>query len=159
MLPARRFVYRQDSLTAMPRVIAVLRYAWALPATAVGLLAAACALCAGASLQLVDGAFEVGGGRLAQIVRRTRRTRRFVAITFGHVIIGVDHSTLRRVRAHERVHVQQYERWGPLFFPLYLGSSVVQWLCGRDPYADNRFEREAYACELKMTDLHDQPFA
>ena len=129
----------------------VLRYAWALPATAVGLLVAACALCAGASARLVDGVIEVDGGRLVEFVRRTRRARGFVAITFGHVIIGVDHSTLHCVRAHERVHVRQYERWGPLFIPLYLGSSIVQWLGGRDAYADNRFEREACACEDDAT--------
>ena len=49
------------------------------------------------------------------------------------------------MRAHERVHVRQYERLGALFFPLYVGSSLVQWLRGRDPYFDNHFEREAYA--------------
>lgn len=25
-----------------------------------------------------------------------------------------------------RVHVRQYERWGVLFFPLYLGSSLLE---------------------------------
>jgi hypothetical protein len=40
---------------------------------------------------------------------------RFAAITFGHVIIGLDHPLLSRVRTHELVHVQQYERAGVRF--------------------------------------------
>jgi hypothetical protein len=59
------------------------------------------------------------------------------------VIVGVDRAELKRSRAHEQVHVRQYERWGILFFPLYLGSSLGQLLRGRRPYRDNRFEREA----------------
>jgi hypothetical protein len=42
------------------------------------------------------------------------------------------------------VHVRQYERWGPLFVPAYLLSSLVELLRGRRPYRDNWFEREAY---------------
>jgi len=87
----------------------------------------------------------LAGGRLNQFVSLLPGPTKFVAITFGHVIIGVDHVVLRRVRSHEHVHVQQYERWGVLFFPLYVGSSVVQLLRGRDPYLNNCFEREAYA--------------
>jgi hypothetical protein len=49
------------------------------------------------------------------------------------------------VRQHERVHVRQYERFGVFFFPLYLGSSGLQLMRGRNPYLDNAFEREAYA--------------
>jgi hypothetical protein len=40
--------------------------------------------------------------------------------------------------------VRQYERWGPLFLPLYLGYSLVLWLQRRDPYLENPFEVEAY---------------
>ena len=68
----------------------------------------------------------------------------FSAITFGHVILAVDHATLAAVRAHEQVHVRQYERWGIFFFPAYLLSSLVQLARGRRPYLDNYFEREAY---------------
>ena len=41
--------------------------------------------------------------------------------------------------------MRQYERWGPLFGPAYLLSSLVQLARGRRPYWDNHFEREAYA--------------
>ena len=70
---------------------------------------------------------------------------RFCAITFGHVVVCTDQWTAAAVRAHEHVHVHQYERLGALFFPLYIGSSVAQLLRGRDPYFENRFEREACA--------------
>jgi len=36
-----------------------------------------------------------------------------------------------------------YEKWGVLFFPLYCGSSLIQLLCGRNPYSGNHFERQA----------------
>jgi len=122
-----------------------LRYAWALPATAVGLLLAIVAMVAGARPRVVNGVVEVGGGHLARLTAFLPRGASFAAITFGHVIIGLDHSLLRRVRAHELIHVQQYERWGALFFPFYAASSLVQLLRGRHPYLDNAFEREAYA--------------
>jgi hypothetical protein len=127
------------------RIIRFARYAWAAPATAVGLAAALFAFLLGAHARVVDGVVEVGGGRLAAWVARLPKALRFEAITLGHVVLGATHTALCELRAHERVHVRQYERWGLLFFPLYLGSSLVQCLRGRDPYLHNRFEREAFA--------------
>ena len=65
--------------------------------------------------------------------------------SLGHVILGLSAHNLEAVRAHELVHVRQYERWGALFVPAYLASSL--WHCPRGgcAYRDNRFEREAYA--------------
>ena len=120
------------------------RYVWAAPATLVGLVGAAFALAAGASARRVEGTLEVGGGHVRGFVMRLPEGCRFGAITLGHVIIGLDAEVLARARAHERVHVRQYERWGPLFFPLYAASSLWQLALGRDPYRDNRFEREAF---------------
>ena len=155
--PGRRFVFANvgaarrltwsrlaSTLEPMRRIYIVLRYAWALPATTVGLLFASFALCAGATIRFAEGVIEVAGGQLDRIVSLLPASARFVAITFGHVIIGTDHAVLRRVRSHEHVHVQQYERWGALFFPLYVASSLVQLFHGRDPYLNNCFEREAY---------------
>ena len=129
----------------MRQMFLVLRYAWALPATAVGLVFAVLALFAGATIRLVEGTIEVAGGRLHLVALLLPPAARFVAITFGHVIIGIDHTVLWRVRSHEHVHVEQYERWGILFFPLYVASSFAQLLRGRNPYLNNCFEREAYA--------------
>ena len=122
-----------------------LRYLWVSPASLVGLAFAAVALAGGARARRVQGALEVGGGCVRALVERLPEGLRFGAITLGHVIVGIDHRVLELAREHEQVHVRQYERWGILFFPLYLGSSVVQYLRGRDPYRDNCFEAEAFA--------------
>jgi hypothetical protein len=68
-------------------------------------------------------------------------------MTLGHVVLAQDQRSLIASRKHERVHVAQYERWGPLMIPLYLISSGAAGLSGKHPYWDNRFEREAFAEE------------
>lgn len=133
----------------------IVRYTWASPATAIGLVLAVAARAAGASVAVVDGIIEVGGGRFGRAVSRLPRALRFSAITFGHVVIGVSQEALVRCRAHERVHVCQYERWGALFFPLYVGSSLWQILRGRSPYWHNHFERQAYREETAAPELPD----
>jgi hypothetical protein len=65
------------------------------------------------------------------------------AITLGHVVLAQSEADLVRTRAHERIHVRQYERWGPFFPALYLVASLIAFLEGGDAYFDNRFEREA----------------
>ncbi len=122
----------------------LVRYMWAAPASAVGLVLLLVARAAGATVAPLDGTLEVGGGRIALFIARLPQFMRFNAITFGHVILGIDHDVLAQCRTHERVHVRQYERWGVLFFPLYLGSSLVELLRGRNPYWNNYFERQAY---------------
>ena len=131
----------------MRHIVLILRYVWASPASAVGFIVSAVALGSGATIRLVSGVIEVAGGRTYWCISFLPPSLRFAAITFGHVIIGINHAVLRRVRQHERVHVQQYERWGVLFFPLYLTSSLIQLVRGRDPYLNNHFEREAYRAE------------
>ena len=129
----------------MSRLSTVLRYAWAAPATLVGLLVALPAFATGARARVIDGVIEIAGGGVERLIAALPRRYRFCAITFGHLVVCTDQPTAAAVRAHEHVHVRQYERLGALFFPLYIGSSVVQLLRGRDPYFDNRFEREACA--------------
>jgi len=129
---------------SMRRLELIFRYAWTSPATAIGLVFSVLAMLAGARPRMVNGVLEVAGGHLRSLMAVLPRCAGFAAITFGHVIIGLDHSLLRCIRAHELVHVQQYERWGVLFFPLYLASSFWQLMRGRHPYLDNVFEREAY---------------
>jgi hypothetical protein len=124
--------------------VRVLAYAWAAPYSAVGFLFGALALLFGARIQAHQGALEFGGGKIGALLARLPARFRFCAITLGHVILGVDGPALAAARAHEQVHVRQYERWGPLFVPAYLLSSLTQWVCGRRPYFDNHFEREAY---------------
>ena len=129
-------------MNSMPLVGTVLRYAWAAPASTIGLLVAAPALATGiARAAWHTGVLEVSlvGGRW----RRSARAWPFVAITFGHVVLAQSLRTQRLVRAHERVHVAQYERLGPLFLLAYPLESLLQLLRGSRPYVDNRFEREA----------------
>ena len=121
-----------------------LRYAWASPATGVGLVLAAIAGAFGAKFAVVDGVIEVAVDGLERVLARAPRPARFDAITFGHVVIGTSAATLAACRAHERVHVRQYERFGLLFFPLYLGASLVELLRGRHPYWHNPFEQQAF---------------
>ena len=66
-----------------------------------------------------------------------------MAITIGHVVLGRDAGALARSRAHERVHVRQYEVWGPLFVPAYFFKGFVAYCRGGHPYWDNPFERAA----------------
>jgi len=119
--------------------------AWAVPYSLLGLLFGLAVVAFGGRAQLRAGALEFGGGRLGRLAARLPAPLRFCAITFGHVILGTDAATLAAVRAHEQVHVRQYERWGIFFLPAYLLCSLFELLRGRRPYLDNAFEREAYA--------------
>ena len=131
-----------------PRTRRPLRaYLWVAPITLAGLALAALACLAGASARRVDGVLEVGGARRLRGLGRLPGLRGVEAITLGHVILGRDHATLARWRHHEQVHVRQHERWGPLFWPLYLGGSLRAWLRGGDAYRDNPFECEAFSAE------------
>lgn len=58
------------------------------------------------------------------------------------------------LRVHELEHVRQQFRWGPLFYPAYVGSSIFLWLFSqRHPYYDNPFERGArQAAGQQVTD-------
>jgi hypothetical protein len=121
--------------------------AWAMPYSALGCLAGLAVVLCGGQWQLRAGVLEFCGGGLGRLASRLPPPLRVCAITLGHVVLGVDRATLAAVRAHEQVHVRQYERWGVLFVPAYLASSAVQLLRRRRPYLDNHFEREARASD------------
>ena len=122
-----------------------LRYLWAAPATLVGLSLVPLALLQGGRARVVRGVVEVHGGVITRLLRRGLPwVGPGAACTLGHVVWGCDQTCLDMNREHERVHVRQYEKWGPLFIPLYLAASVIAWRKGLDPYLDNPFEVEAY---------------
>jgi len=133
----------------------LLRYVWALPNTLVGLVLGVIALLGGGRWRIHLGVVEFYGGRVGAAVAALPRVLGFSAMTLGHVILAVDRSALAQLRRHEHVHVRQYERWGPLFVPAYLLSSLVQLLRGRNPYRENHFERQAYA--LAPARYRDRP--
>ena len=128
-------------------------YLWVLPGTLVGLCLTPLALVRGGRARVVDGVLEVYGGWVTMLLQRGNRWMRgpISAITLGHVVLGCDAQALERTRRHERVHVRQYERWGPLFIPVYLLCSVWLSLRGFNAYLDNPFEVEAYAVDDGQT--------
>ena len=89
-----------------------LRYLWAAPATAAGLILGALVCAPGASARVADGVLEVAGVRLEGRVGSGDAGRHggFVAITFGRGFIGQSHAVLAGLRAHEHEHVRQDER-------------------------------------------------
>ncbi len=123
------------------------RYLWPLPWTAAGLLLSGLVLAFGGRAHIHTGVLEVSGGWLGRRAGRGVGPFNVVAITLGHVVLGSSAEALNRLRAHERVHVRQYERWGLLLVPAYLADGLWQALRGRHPYRDNRFERPAFDAE------------
>ena len=120
-------------------IIRIAAYIWASPYTAIGLLIG---VAFGGKPQLVSGVFEIHSPRIAWLL--THLPVRAAAMTMGHVVLGQTPLHLQRTRLHERVHVRQFERWGPLFIPAYLACSLWLWVRGRDAYRGNPFECEAY---------------
>lgn len=119
-------------------------YLWVLPTTCVGLPFVPLAWLGGGRVRVVRGVMEVHGRWVAKVLERVPIVGGASAMTLGHIVIGRDAACLESTREHERVHVRQVERWGPLFIPAYLTASVLVRLRGLDPYLDNPFEREAY---------------
>ena len=123
----------------------IFRYGWAAPATLLG-VAAIGAGCWRARVRVVDGVLEAHGPAIAWGLRHlTLIEHGAAALTLGHVVLGVDGPSLEWTRAHERVHVRQYEAWGPLFFPAYVAFSMWAQARGRHFYFDNPFEMEAFS--------------
>lgn len=126
-------------------VLRMLTYLWALPTTMLGLIFVPLAMLTRGGVRVVSGVIEVYGGWVEVFLRRcTLLPNGASAMTLGHVVLGRDETLLDLTRAHERVHVRQVERWGPLFIPAYLIASIVQWIRGKRAYDDNPFEREAF---------------
>jgi hypothetical protein len=118
---------------------------WASPNTLLGLTAGLLAVLSGGRGQIRAGCIEFYGGLLTWTLKRMPLTGGVLAMTLGHCVIGQTESGLAIAREHERIHVSQYERWGPFFLPAYLVASGWLWLTGRDCYRENPFEVEAYA--------------
>jgi hypothetical protein len=118
---------------------------WASPASALGLMAGLLGLATGGQIRRRGRVLECYGGFVNWLLERMfPRPLGALAMTLGHVVLGRNEAALDVTRKHELVHVEQYERWGPLFIPTYLLCSLVLWLRGRDGYHDNPFEQEAY---------------
>lgn len=120
-------------------ILTLLRYAWALPTTAVGLMAGMLTLASGGRVQRRPGILEFHGGFSTWLARRIG----FAAMTLGHVVVGRNPQCLEDCREHEMAHVRQVEIWGPLFIPAYFFASFLAWRKGHHYYLDNWFETDA----------------
>jgi hypothetical protein len=95
----------------------------------------------GGQARWVSGVLEIHGGGIEFILSRLIPIRGgATALTLGHVVVARDAEGLARSRAHERVHVRQYERFGPFMVPAYFALSAYVWLRGRHYYFDHPLE-------------------
>ncbi len=117
---------------------------WASPYPLLGIFLGIIGLCTGGSVRIRGRIIEFYGGGVKWLLGRFFLGEGAMAFTLGHTILGQTDAALDISRDHEMVHVRQYERWGPLMGPAYLGCSLGLWLTGRRAYRDNPFEREAY---------------
>ena len=118
---------------------------WVAPWSLVGLTIGLLSCLTGGSGRRVDHTLEFHGGLAKWLLQLTPIGA--IAITVGHVILARNQAALDETRNHERVHVGQYERWGPLFVPAYFLSSLIVWMQGKRAYRDNLFEAEAFAID------------
>jgi hypothetical protein len=125
-------------------IIRLLAMLWASPYTFLGLLLGMVGLCTGGRAQVRGRVVEFHGGGVKWLLQRFFGGTGAMALTLGHTVLGQTAAALNICREHELVHVRQFERWGPLMGPAYLGCSLLLWLVGRRPYRDNPFERQAY---------------
>jgi hypothetical protein len=122
-----------------------------------GLVAVPFVLLTGGTARLVDGVLDVHGGLATRPLQRGLPwVGSVAAITLGHVVFGYDAVWLASARAHERIHVGQYETWRPLSLA-YLALSLTLRMRGKGPYRDNPFEKEAYTRTHKSLGLRDGP--
>lgn len=142
LLPPKDIQLPANFSRPIHRLIRIAAYVWASPYTLSGI---AIGLVLGGRFQTVDGVVEISGSRIQGALNRFPQPA--MAMTLGHVVFGQTKSDLSVSRLHERVHVRQYERWGPAFVPVYLAASLYLFLLGRDWYRGNPFEIEAYAVD------------
>ena len=127
---------------------ALTRYIWSSPNSLIGLLFAPTVFLGEGGVDVVDGVLELHGSFISWVLRYcVPMPGGAAAITFGHVVLGRDKRTLVVTRVHERVHVRQYERWGPAFIPAYLLAALWGLITRTGMYHGNRFEREAMRAE------------
>jgi hypothetical protein len=126
-------------------VLRLLAMLWASPYTLLGLFLGLIGLCTGGRVRIRVPVVEFYGGGVQWLLQRFFFGKGAMAFTLGHTVLGQTDATLDASRDHELVHVRQFERWGLLMGPAYLGCSLVLWLMGRRPYRDNPFERQAFA--------------
>jgi hypothetical protein len=115
-------------------------YLWTLPVTLIGLIFVILIAITGGTVRVRGGVIEAQGGIAVRLLRGGRIHSGGAAGTLGHVILARDAECLERSRDHERKHVRQFERWGPLLLPAYWIVAGWLWFRGLHPYLDHPFE-------------------
>jgi hypothetical protein len=126
----------------MRALLLVLQYVWAFPWTLFGLVMGSLGLLTGGTVQRRGAVFEFHGGAVRWFLERL--PSQAMAMTIGFTVMGLTGAALDISRNHELIHVAQYGRWGPLFVPAYMISSLYIRMKGGRAYRDNPFEVEAY---------------
>lgn len=121
-------------------LVLCIRYCGAFPVSCIGIVLLPFVVLSGGAVAIAAGVIEAEGAIASFLLSRLH----IDAIAIGHVVFGRNRDSLIRCRNHDRVHVRQCERWGPLFPVLYLLSSAAALVHGLHPYRDNRFEQEAF---------------
>ena len=119
------------------------RYIWPSLYTLLGLTLFLIPIRGSRSVLIHRGTIGLFGPAIERLLVRAPILGGAAALTLGHTILARDRETFFSTWNHERVHVQQYQRWGLLFVPLYLGASCLLKFRNKDPYWDNPFEIEA----------------
>jgi hypothetical protein len=143
----RRPAGRQRSWSAVLResgVIFAAKVVWASTWSVWGMAVGILGLLTGGGVRRRGPILEFWGGMLPLFLKYFPFIAGSPVATFGHVVVGRSERYLDACRPHQLVHVKQYERWGPLFVPTYLTLGLAMWCCGKRPYYDNPFEREAF---------------
>lgn len=138
----RNLIPRESRNLVLRNILRWVAYVWASPYTLSGITIG---LLLGGRFRRVDGVIEIHGPLVSRVLSRLLVPA--LAMTWGHVVFGQNEFALNVTRRHERVHVRQYERWGPTFVPVYLLCSAWLFLRRQDGYRGNPFEVEAYAVD------------
>ncbi len=118
-------------------------YLWVAPWTCVGLFTGLMCRAIGAKHTFHHGTIGIYGPGVAMLLRKAPIQGGARAFTLGHCILAVDKESWRETFSHEWIHVRQYQWFGPSLYRV-LYRIAWQWFRGRDPYFDNRFEKQAY---------------
>ena len=127
-----------------PGIVVLAKILWAAPWSLWGLGLGGAGLLTGGGVRRSGRILEFWGGFLPIFLKYFPFVAGSPAATFGHIVLGRSKRHLDACQPHQRIHVRQYECWGPLFVPMYLIWWLVLGCCGKHPYYDNPFEREAY---------------
>lgn len=109
----------------MATLLRLLAIIWASPCTILGLIVGIVGVCTGGHARFRGRVIEFYGGGVTWLLQQFFLGKGAMAFTLGHTVLGQTDAALDICRDHELAHVRQFECWGPLMGPAYLGCSLV----------------------------------